>query len=591
MKSAGRHFMFLSTVRVSFCLAAFTGSVAFGAPAASGAADSFLYPALWTAAPPAAPVWIAASHLWEDHPRVTAGIVSALLLQAGLIAGLLIQRRRRRTMEQDLRASEERYREVVESQTQMVCRYLPDTTLTFVNEAYCRFFGRSREELLGKRFMELIPEASRADILKRIEYLLGDGRLTSHEHEVTLPDGSIGWMQWDDYVIYDDHGKPTECQGIGRDITGRKKAEEALVQSEQRFSCAFEASPSAMSINRQADGAFVDVNPAWEGLFGYMRDQVAGRTPSEIGMFDEPETVDRLEAVFRTNGFPKHCEIPLRTGHGGVRAFNLSIQGITIGTEPCYISILQDITERKRTEESLQDAAHMSRLAMMGELTATIAHEINQPLGAILANAEAAEILLSNPVPALKEVEHILADIRRDDLRAGQVIRRIRTLLRKKEIVLAPLDLNEVAQDVLRLIAPEALRRGVTVRQNLSPEPLLANGDAVHLQQVILNLALNAMDAMASVPRTRRLLTVSTSLWENGLAALAVSDTGHGIPPESLPRIFESFFTTKPEGMGLGLSVARSIIEVHGGRIKVENESGGGTSFHLFLPRQIPALE
>lgn len=437
--------------------------------------------------------------------------------------------------------------------------------------------------------MELIPEGSHRDVQERIENLLNGGRLTTHEHQVTLPDGNIGWMQWDDYVIYDDAGQPKECQGIGRDITGRKKAEEALVQSEQRFSCAFEASPSAMSINRQTDGAFLDVNPAWEVLFGFNRDKVQGQTPRELGLFDDSETVERLDSVLRGNGFPKHCEIPLRTGRGEVRTIHLSVQGITIGVEPCYISILQDITERQRTEESLRNAAHVSRLAIMGELTATIAHEINQPLGAILANAEAAEILLSSPSPPLKEVEHILADIRRDDIRAGQVIRRIRSLLRKKEIVLAPLDLNEVAQDVLRLVAPEAMRRGITVRENLSPGPLHANGDAIHLQQVILNLALNAMDAMRPVPRPQRFLTISTSVSESGFAALAVSDTGQGISPDVLPRIFDSFFSTKPDGMGLGLGIARSIVEAHGGKIDVKNGNPDGTTFYIFIPRHMPS--
>ncbi|HWB02855.1 MAG TPA: PAS domain S-box protein [Verrucomicrobiales bacterium] len=531
--------------------------------------------------------WLGNWHLWKQYPRATAGIVAALLLQTGIIIGLLLQSRRRQKAEAELRSSEERYREVVESQNEMVCRYLPDTTLTFVNEAYCRFFERARDQLLGRQFLDLIPESNRPEILRRIESLLKGGRLSSHEHEVTLPDGSVGWMEWADYVIYDETGTPKECQGIGRDITARKKAEDELVQSERRFSCAFEASPSAMSINRQLDGVFLDVNPAWETLFGFKRSEVAGRSPGKIGMFDPPETMDRLEAVFYGNDFPKQCEVPLRTGHGEVRTFHLSIQAITIGTEPCYISILQDITERKRTEESLQDAAHMSRLAIMGELTATIAHEINQPLGAILTNAEAAEILLSQSSPPLKEIEHILADIRRDDVRAGQVIRRIRSLLRKKEIVLAPLDLNKVTREVLRLIAPETFRRGVAVQQELTSHPLLVQGDAIYLQQVILNLALNAMDAMDAIPMPQRRLKVSTSVRENGLAMLTVSDTGTGIPSETVPRIFESFFTTKPEGMGLGLGIARSIVEAHGGRITVGTGTEGGTHFHTFLPRHI----
>ncbi|MGB8436680.1 MAG: PAS domain S-box protein, partial [Burkholderiales bacterium] len=279
------------------------------------------------------------------------------------VMGLIVDVTERKHAEAALQASEQRYREVVESQTELVCRYLPDTTLTFVNEAYCRFFGRPREALIGHRFVELIPEAARPAVFGQVESLLREPRVCTYEHEVMLADGTIGWQQWVDSAIVLPDGRVTELQGIGRDITDRKRAEEAT----QRLALA-------------------------------------------------------------------------------------------------------------------------SRLTVMGELTASIAHEVNQPLNAILNNADAAELLLEADSPRLDEVRRILADIRSDDLRASEVIRRTRDLLRKRPMEFETLDLNEVAAGVLQLVRNEAARRRVELANEFAPDLPAVSGDRVHLEQVLLNL-------------------------------------------------------------------------------------------------------
>jgi signal transduction histidine kinase len=243
----------------------------------------------------------------------------------------------------------------------------------------------------------------------------------------------------------------------------------------------------------------------------------------------------------------------------------------------------QEIAERKRTEEARQQLAHASRLALLGELTASIAHEINQPLGAILSNADAAELLLEASPPALGEVRQILTDIRRDDLRASEVIRHLRTLLRKREIEVQPMNLNEVIAEVIDLVRGEARRRDIALVADLAADLPSVRGDRVHLQQVFLNLLLNGMEAMAETPRNRA-LTVRTSWKETGFVESAVFDAGSGIAPNQLARLFEPFFSTKREGMGLGLSIARSLVEAHGGRIWAENNAGGGAAFRFTLP-------
>jgi C4-dicarboxylate-specific signal transduction histidine kinase len=250
----------------------------------------------------------------------------------------------------------------------------------------------------------------------------------------------------------------------------------------------------------------------------------------------------------------------------------------------CLISIGRDITDKKRAEEASRDLAHASRLAVVGQLTATIAHEINQPLGAILSNTDAAEMLLDQDSPPLEEIRSILADIRADDVRASETIRHIRTLARKREMQIDLLDLTEVAFEVMRLVSVEARRRGVTLLTEFTGAPVTVRGDRVHLQQVMMNLILNGMEAMTETPENNRRLRVRTTSKQNGEVRVSVSDSGRGIALEKLPRLFESFFTTKDDGMGLGLAVARSIIDAHGGRILAENNIDGGATFWFELP-------
>lgn len=248
-------------------------------------------------------------------------------------------------------------------------------------------------------------------------------------------------------------------------------------------------------------------------------------------------------------------------------------------------SVEQSLREsERRFRETHQSLVHAARLAVVGELTAMIAHEIRQPLSAILTNAQAAELLLAREQPPLSEVREILADITRDDKRVDDVIRRMRGLLRKQEIQMQPLDLNEAVVDVLEIVAGDARRRGVKVQFDPTRGLPQVSGDRVHLQQVLLNLIVNAMDAMQATPEPVRLLGIETKFLPDGVA-VSVSDRGPGLPADRSSDIFESFVTSKPQSMGLGLSIARHIIERHQGRIWAEKNAHGGAtfSFHVLL--------
>jgi signal transduction histidine kinase len=237
--------------------------------------------------------------------------------------------------------------------------------------------------------------------------------------------------------------------------------------------------------------------------------------------------------------------------------------------------------ELQRQREEL---AHVTRVSTVTELTASVAHELNQPLGAILSNAEAAEMFLGADPPALHEVRDILADIRKDDQRASEVIRRMRRLLRKEELAPKSIEINEAVEEVLQLLNIDAAARKVAMDFEKTAGLPRVWCDPVHFQQVILNLVLNSMEAMAGLPQEKRQVVVRTARGDNGTVKIAVADSGPGIPPDRLPKVFEPFFTTKKEGMGMGLSIARTIVEAHHGQIWAENNPGVGATFYFTVP-------
>jgi PAS domain S-box-containing protein len=258
------------------------------------------------------------------------------------------------------------------------------------------------------------------------------------------------------------------------------------------------------------------------------------------------------------------------------------------GKPRLFSGALADITERRQSEIELRQLrgqlAHAGRVSVMGQLAASMAHELNQPLGAILSNAEAAELFLKQDPPALNELADILADIRKDDERAGEVIRRMRALLRRQDMECVTLDVNPLVQDVFRLVSADAALRQTVVQLDLAPDLPGVEGDRIHLQQVVLNLIMNALEAMGAQSAPKRVVMVSTRRGEDGTVRLCVADSGPGISEASLPLLFDPFFTTKPNGMGMGLAICHRIIEAHAGRIRAENRAEGGALFTVTLP-------
>jgi signal transduction histidine kinase len=256
--------------------------------------------------------------------------------------------------------------------------------------------------------------------------------------------------------------------------------------------------------------------------------------------------------------------------------------------QAALISIL--LHERKKRSDAefesrhrMTELAHANRQATAGELSSSIAHELNQPLGAILTNAETAELILDSTSPDLSEIKEILADIRRDDLRASEVIHRMRSYLKRTPFETKDIDLNDTMREVFEFLSVQASARDIALYLQASPEALRVQGDPVQLQQVILNLMVNSMDAMAAMPNGRTVVG-RTEMNGRSSAVISISDSGPGIPPNRLNKVFDPFFTTKQQGMGIGLSIARTIVQAHKGRIWAENVASGGAVFRLSLP-------
>ena len=283
----------------------------------------------------------------------------------------------------------------------------------------------------------------------------------------------------------------------------------------------------------------------------------------------------------------------LRGRAGGTRARRDDQRRFETLSSRFFGEVSANALARTRGDQEMQrlrqEMAHIGRVSAMGELTASLAHELNQPLTAILNNAQVAQQLLQSDVMDVVEMREILDDIVADDKRAADVIRRLRRLLRKGDLEYVPLDLNEIVAEVAGLLTGDAAIREVSLRLTVAPELPSVRGDRVQLQQVLLNLVLNGLDAMGAPASGDRILGIRTFRDSETFVGVAVRDAGPGIAAQDADHIFEPLYTTKREGIGMGLAIARTIVGAHGGRLTAENNVDGGATFQFFLPADTAA--
>src|SRR5262245_15598283 len=363
----------------------------------------------------------------------------------------------------------------------------------------------------------------------------------------------------------------------------------ALSESELRFRSMADTAPVMIWMSG-ADKQCTFFNKGWLDFTGRTLEQELGNGWS-AGF--HPDDFDRCREGY-VNSFNSRQEFTmeyrLRRNQGEYRWIlcegvpRFAPDGKFLG----YIGCATDLTERKRTESELrrqrEELAHLTRLSTMGELAASLAHELNQPLTAIYSNAQAAQRFMAANPADLDEVREILKDIVQDNSRAGEVISRMRALVKKQEIAFVPLDLSSVIRDVVLLVHSDAILH--TIRVSLEHDPSLppVQGDKVELQQVILNLLLNAFEAMKDCPANEREIIVQAALDGADAVRVEVRDRGTGMSGENLDKIFQPFYTTKRDGLVMGLSISRSIIEAHGGRLSADNNPDHGATFYSTVP-------
>ncbi len=487
---------------------------------------------------------------------------------------------------------------IVESSEDAIISRDLNGVITSWNRGAERMFEHTAAEAIGQPIsIVAVPGHDEMGVMERIRQ---GQRIDQYETLRQTRSGRLVNVSVTESPILDALGRVIGASKIARDVTERK-------QSEERFWLAVEAAPNGMVITNEA-GEVILVNSQVETLFGYSREEIIGQ-PVEILVplrlrGEHPQFRQSFNANPRTRLMGEGRDLHGRRKDGSEFPVEIGLNPIETSHGRWVLSAIVDITERKRIEQERLDIlakerslaseraareaeaelARVVRALTLGELAASIAHEVNQPLAAVITNAEACRRWIAGESPNLREAQESLALIVRDGNRASEIIRRIREFLKKDALVAESLDINEAVQEAVSFARGEIVKSNVSLRLELSSGLPPVWGDRIQLQQVILNLIMNGREAVEAVTdRPRELMVTSRKLADDGVA-VAVRDFGVGIKPEDVDRIFDAFFTTKPMGIGMGLSISRSIIEAHGGRIWAELNHGPGLTVQFNLP-------
>jgi PAS domain S-box-containing protein len=505
--------------------------------------------------------------------------------------GVVLEITDRKRTEEKLRESEARFRAMANSAPVMIWMSGTDKLCTFFNKGWLDFTGRTLEQELGNGWAEGVHKEDFDRCLKVYVNAFDARREFAMEYRLRRYDGEYRWVL--------DHGAPRSGPddaflgyiGTAIDVTERKRAQEVLEKERRFLRQVIDTAPNFI-FAKDSEGRFTLANQAVADAYGTTVDNLIGRTDADFNRNkDEVEFFRRVDQeVIDTLQERFIAEEHITDAQGRVRWLQTVKRPIieSDGSAKQVLGASTDITRRKETELELQEQraelAHVARISTMGELAASLAHELNQPLTAILSNAQAALRFMSSKPADLEEVREILQDIVKDNSRAGEVIRRMRALVKKEELEFAPLDLATLIGDVVMLVHSDAILQNVKVMLELDDNLPPVRGDKIQLQQVVLNLLLNAFDAMKDCPTAEREAKLRVERNGMGLIQAAVSDCGTGLSGDKLDKIFRPFYTTKGEGLGMGLSICRSIIEAHGGHLWAENNPGRGATFYFTVP-------
>ena len=515
----------------------------------------------------------------------------ALLEMMDAIGSQIGQFIERKRAEKATRESEARKGVILETALDGIITIDHEGRITEFNPAAEQIFGYRRGEAVGRELAELIiPPSLRERHRRGLRHYLatGEGPLLGRRIEITARGADATEFPTELAITRVPGDGPPHFTAYVRDITERRDAE-----AERAHLAAIVASSHDAIVAKTLEGIITSWNKAAERMFGYTAAEAVGQ---QIDLIIPPERngeeMQILESLKRGERI-EQFETVRRRKDGAHIDVSLTVslikdsEGNIIGAS----KIARDITQRKQAEEALQKAqaelARVARVTTMGELTSSIAHEFNQPLTAVITDSNACLRWLASQPPNLDEARECLQRIIRDGNRASEVITRIRSLVRKSSPAKERLDLGEMIHEVLAIVDVEARRQRVVVRTELDAGLPPVRGDRVQVQQVILNLVMNAIDAMKDVDNRRRELLIKTRSDASSQVLVAVQDSGVGLAEQNVERVFEPFYTTKAEGMGMGLSICRSIIKAHGGRLWAVANSRYGATFQFTIPSEL----
>jgi PAS domain S-box-containing protein len=479
-----------------------------------------------------------------------------------------------------MRESETRFRTMLDAAPVMI--WMSDTArlCTFFNKRWLDFTGRTLEQEMGNGWSEGVHPDDFERCLSVYVSSFDARKDFTMEYRLRRRDGVYRWILDTGVPQEDVDGTFLGYVGSCVDITDRRQAEE-------KFRSALEFLPVAILMVDQ-HGRIVLANEQTERLFGYQRDELIAQPATMLvpqllgdsGAMPQSETLRIANAS--TVGAPR--DLFARRKDGTEFPVEAGLKTVRFEDDETVLAVIIDKTERYELYQNRQQLAHLTRVSMMAQLAVSLAHELNQPLTSILGNTQAAQRFMATDPLDLAEVLEILKDIVQETNRASEIIRRIRTFLKKGEREIAPLDPVAVIRDAVQLLQFDAIARGMRMSVHYDATPATVHGDKVQLQQVMLNLLLNAFDAMDGRPASDRMVAVSITLQSPQVVRVAVRDRGAGLPGDLLALIFNPFVTSKSQGLGLGLSISRTIIEMHGGRLWAENNTDQGATFYFTLP-------
>jgi PAS domain S-box-containing protein len=489
---------------------------------------------------------------------------------------------------EDRKNSEVRLRQVIDAIPALAWCNLPDGPNEFLNKRWHEYTGLSPEQSSGWGWQVALHPDDLPNLMEKWTKMLASGESDEVEARLRRRDGVYRWFLIRAEAFRDESGKIVRWYGTSTDIDDRKRAEAQVEQAYLRLTEAQQLSKTGSFIT---DLLGDEHNWSEEAFRIFEFDPAAKVTVELIRNTIHPEDLPTFEAVIARGMTGADVDFGFRivTSRGTVKHLRGMARVMAqSGGRPLFIGALQDVTQSKLAEEALDKArselAHVARIATLNALTASIAHEVNQPLSGIITNASTCRRMLDGNPPNIEGARETARRIIRDGNRASDVITRLRALFSKKDFTLEPLDLNEATREVIALSLSDLQRNRVVLLSNLAENLPPVMGDRVQLQQVVLNLLRNASDAMGTIQDRPRELLIRTERDEEDRVRLSVKDAGIGLTPETADKLFEAFYTTKTDGMGIGLSVSRSIIERHQGRLWAEQNAGPGATFSFSVP-------